>query len=132
MASVFPSFEAGRCHLSANRQPGKVEVFECPYGSYLIRYSRWDSDTERRFGYLNESNKPAQVGPWLLGDEESGTTWTSYETPQQDPAENMRYQWAATYAASPFEVSVEGVSEASRGQGIGRVLAKRQSEVGLR
>jgi hypothetical protein len=106
-------------------------VFECSYGSYLIRYSRWDSDTGRRFSYLNESNAPAQTASWLVDGEDSGTTWTSYETPQQDPAENMRYQWAATYAASPFEVSVEGVDEMSRSQGVNNVLAKRQSEVGL-
>lgn len=129
MASVFPSFEG--CPGAPPREAGKVEAFLCSYDGFVIRYSRW-ADGADRVGYLDGANPGAVTGPWVLDGETSGTRWTSYESTDFDPKEDERYQWSATYANAPFEVSVEGVTEADREAGIARVRAKPSSQVGLR
>ena len=130
MVTVFPSFKG--CRQVANEVQGKLEVYVCDGNDrYTIRYSRWATEADR-YSYLNEANTAAARRRWIIDGEDSGTSWTSHETPQQDPDENMRYQWSATYATSPFSVSVEGVTPTDRVAGIDHVRARPASQVGSR
>ena len=134
LRSVFASFDAGRCKKQSSITPGKTLVYDCLVGNnYTIRYSRWHTGSRaRRFRYLDRANPSAKKAAWVLAGENSGETWTSYETVAMDRGEPMRYQWSATYDMWPFEVSVEGTTRTARARGMKRVKARAASLVGLR
>jgi hypothetical protein len=126
LESVFPSMDDACAPAGTGGVVGKAEVYECPYGAYLIRYSRWEKRADR-YGYLDFANTGATHPKWYFQGLFYGRTWVSYE---DSANESMKYQWSATYRGSPFSVSVEGVDAAARDAGIRRVAAVRPGRVG--
>ena len=106
---MFPSLEDWCPTGNARDVPGKVEVFECDYGRYMIRYTRWSKGADR-YGYLNAANPGYRSSRWWIEGHMAGRTWKSFE---DDPAESQPYQWSAAYRYHPFSVSVEGVDESA-------------------
>ena len=65
MQSVFPSMD-DTCQSVGNQGVvGKAEVFQCNYGDYSIRYSRWFKGADR-YGYLDSANPGATHPFWVL------------------------------------------------------------------
>jgi hypothetical protein len=106
---------------------GKAEVYECWYGDYMIRYSRWDKGADR-YAYLDSANPGGTHPRWYFDGLFYGRAWVSYE---DSPDERMKYQWSATYRWRPYSVSVEGVDDAARAVGVGRVAATRPGRIGM-
>jgi serine/threonine-protein kinase len=131
LASVFPSCGDG-CSATSLRVEGKTQAFEQAYPDFMIRYSRWEPGRARRYAYLDTANPGADKATWYIGGEPAGEQWTSYETPDEDPRENKRFQWSATYDDREFEVSVEGVTAGARARGMRLVRATPPSRIGLR
>jgi hypothetical protein len=123
---VFPSFD-GSCVSVPIRVPGKVEVYECDYGNYLLRYSRWAPEADR-VAYLDSANHQPLKYPWSVDYEIAGTEWWSED---HKPTESLPYQYSATYRDSPFSVSVEGLTKADRATGVDRLDATPPSKIGL-
>jgi hypothetical protein len=126
MHAVFPSMD-DRCLAVNTAIPGKVEVFTCYYPTYLVRYSRW-TPTADRAAYLDEANYKPLKDPWSVDFEIAGTEWWSED---HSAGQSRPYQWSATYDDQPFEVSVEGTSQAARRAGIAFVDATPPSRFGL-
>jgi hypothetical protein len=127
LAAVFPSLDDA-CGIPGEIVvTGKVEVFNCDYGEYLIRYTRWREDTDR-VGYYDEANPGARRARWSISGVRAGLQWTSFEA---SPRETKPFQWSATYQSFPYSVSVEAVSDADRRAGVARVRAVEPSELGL-
>lgn len=123
LATVFPSM-AG-CTATPSTVAGKVEVYECGYGDFLIRYTRWAQGFDR-YGYLDSANG-VDAAEWYAQGEFAGRQWTSFEGSDPQP-----YQWSATYRYYPYSVSVEGTSEAARQRGVAAVAVTAPSRIGLR
>ena len=123
LATVFPSM-AG-CAATTSTVAGKVEVFECAYGDFIVRYTRWAQGFDR-YGYLDSANG-VEAAEWYAQGEFAGRQWTSYESGDPQP-----YQWSATYRYFPYSVSVEGTSEAARQRGVAAVVVTAPSRIGLR
>ena len=119
MQSVFPSMD-DTCQPVGNQGVvGKAEVFQCNYGDYLIRYSRWFKGADR-YGYLDSANPGATHPFWVLDSVFYGRAWISYD---ESPTERLRYQWSASYRGNPYTVSVEGIDAAARSLGVEQVEA---------
>ncbi|RYB89814.1 serine/threonine protein kinase [Nocardioides glacieisoli] len=123
LATVFPSM-AG-CAATTSTVAGKVEVYECGYGDFLIRYTRWAPGFDR-YGYL-DSNNGVDAAEWYAQGEFAGRQWTNFEGGDPQP-----YQWSATYRYYPYSVSVEGTSEDARQRGVAAVAVTAPSRIGLR
>lgn len=118
-ASAFPSFDK-RCRSRRSVAAGKLEVWECKYEFYLVRYSRWDPSFDR-FAYYNSVNPDATEREWFIDGDRAGTSWTSYENDANEPE---KFQWSAAYDDAPYSISVESQSETGRAQGVGRLSFK--------
>ncbi len=127
LETVFPSLDDACGAVGTQGVSGKAEVYECRYGAYMIRYSRWVKGADR-YSYLNSANPNALHPPWTFKGVFYGRAWVSFE---DSPTENMKYQWSATYRGNPYSVSVEGVDDAARRVGIGRVVAAPPGRIGL-
>ncbi len=125
LATVFPSSQG--CGSIVPSVAGKVEVYECGYGDFLIRYTRWAQGYDR-YGYLDAANG-VDGAQWSVGGEFAGRQWTSYES---GPGENQPYQWSASFRYYPYSVSVEGTSMAARKRGRAMVAVTAPSSIGLR
>ncbi len=127
LETVFPSMDSD-CRQAPVLVPGKAEVFECEFGAFMVRYSRWDKGADR-YGYLDRFNPGATSRQWIIDGSFAGRQWFSFE---DDQAESKQHQWSATYRYSPFSVSVEAVDDESRAVGIAAVVATDPQRVGLR
>lgn len=125
LSTVFPSM-AG-CQSSTPTVAGKVEVYECGFGDFLVRYTRWAEGFDR-YGYLDAANG-VDGAEWYAQGEFAGRQWTSYEG---GAGEKQPYQWSASFRYYPYSVSVEGTSEAARQRGLAVVAVTPPSRIGLR
>ncbi len=105
----------------------KEELFECDYGTYVIRYSRWDTDFDT-FAFLDEEITGATTDEWTIGDESAGRTWTGLDDRE---SEQLKFRAIAAYSDWPYDVTVKGVDEAALQEGANRIEAKKPSEIGL-
>jgi len=128
MGTVFPSLSDQCSGGSGKSVSGKAEVYECDFGNYTVRYSRWVKGSDR-YGYLNSANPGYTSAVWWIDGTFAGRTWTSVEA---DPSEAQPYQWSAAYRYFPYTVSVEGRDAAARSAGIAHVVATPPEQVGLR
>ena len=124
LSTVFPSM-AG-CQSKTPTVAGKVEVYECGYGDFLVRYTRWAEGFDR-YGYLDAANG-VDGAEWYAQGEFAGRQWTSYEG---GAGEKQPYQWSASYRYYPYSVSVEGTSGAARQRGLAVVAVTPPSRIGL-
>ena len=99
---------------------GKVEIWECVYDEYTLRYSRWEPDFDR-YAYFNETNEDATRDDWYIGDEEVGRTWVGLD---DRPTATRNYRWLASYRDAPYEVLVQAVDDEARDEGLAAVSAK--------
>ena len=53
----------GNCAEASASVHGKMEVFECNYGDYAIRYSRWDERYDT-FDYFDSHLTDATPADW--------------------------------------------------------------------
>ena len=83
MRTVFPGLSDQCSGGSGKSVPGKAEVYECDFGNYMIRYSRWVKGADR-YGYLNSANPGYTSAVWWIDGDFAGRTWTSVES---DPTE---------------------------------------------
>lgn len=128
LSAVFPSLDSTCRKGNGDYIEGKVELFECVYDRYTIRYSRWEKGADR-YAAFNRDNPEATHAKWYLGGKFAGQTWTGVD---QRPDQRRVYRWLASYRYAPFEVLVQGVDEAARDAGKTRVEARLPQEVGLR
>lgn len=130
LRSVFGSLDSSCRAVSRAQVPGRVEVFECEYGAYMVRYERWARGADK-YAYFDRANPGYRSGTFTLEGQFAGRTWTSYEG---SPAEDKPWQRSAAYRYHPYAFSVEAVDEASRLAGVRRVAAQARvpSEIGLR
>jgi serine/threonine-protein kinase len=127
LRTVFPSMEDSCRPVGTRGVEGKAEAFECEYGRYMIRYSRWTKQADR-YAYLDAANPDALHPRWIISGVPVGRIWESHE---DSPNEDKKYQWSATYRGNPYEVSVEGVDPAARQEGVSRVIAVLPRYIGL-
>lgn len=127
LETVFPSMDES-CHQGDVFSEGKVEVFECVYDEYTIRYSRWEKGADR-YAFFDTNNPGARSAKWYIEGTFAGRTWAGVD---ERPDQSRPYRWLATYRTAPFEVLVQGVDEAARAAGRDRVTARLPQEIGLR
>ena len=130
LSTVFPAMDE-TCEERPSQLKNKLEVFECTYPSYTLKYSRWKESYDR-FDYFDRKNaehlEPDQ-GDWRLDGKVVGEVWTSIDT---RPDQERTFRWQATYDDWPYEVLVQGVDEAGREEGMAAVRARLPQEIGLR
>jgi hypothetical protein len=127
LQTVFPSMDAS-CHQGDVFAEGKVELFECVYDGYTIKYSRWEKGADR-YAFFDKNNSGARRAKWYIEGTFAGRTWTGLD---ERPDQSRPFRWLATYRTAPFEVLVQGVDEESRAAGRDRVAARPPEEIGLR
>ena len=127
MKTVFPSMDENCSPGNGDYVTGKVELFECVYDGYTIRYSRWEKGFDR-YGYFNETQQGAKSVKWYVDGQFAGRTWTGLDSRASEP---NKFRWVATYRYWPYDVTVKGLDEQGRQAGIERVQARRPEQIGL-
>ena len=107
---------------------GKIEIFECVFPDYTVRYSRWQQGFDR-YAYFNRTNPNAEH-PRVdhrgrLRRPRPGSGWTT------GPRWSGKFRWLASYRNAPYEVLVQGVDEEGRDAGWQSVEAKHPRDIGL-
>lgn len=125
MATVFPALDDS-CSPVGSPVQGKVEVYECGYDGYLVRYTRWLKGYDK-YAYYDIENQ-SDGSPWQLDGEQAGQQWFSVES---DATEGQPYQWSAAFRHHPFSVSVEGATSADRSAGVAALDVAPPSRIGL-
>ncbi len=105
----------------------KKEVYECDFGDFVIRYSRW-SDHADRYGYFDNHIENATTDDWTIDGTPAGQTWTSIDTRESEP---RKYRWIATYENWPYDVTVKGIDKGAMNAGVEAVQAKPPEQIGL-
>ncbi len=126
LATVFSSMD-DTCKSVQPNLSEKAELFECTYGNYSIRYSRWDDDYDR-YAYLDGNIKGAETDQWTLDGVVVGRIWMGLD---ERKSEARRHRWIGAYEDAPFDVTVKGVDQAGLEEGLLRVRARQPDQIGL-
>ena len=78
VASVFPAMDSNDCQQTQPSVDGKVELYECTFDRYTIRYSRW-KDGFDKYAYLDQHIKNAKTADWTEDGVTYGRTWTGLD-----------------------------------------------------
>ena len=127
LATIFQPLDDS-CDEGSPSVNGKVEVFECSFGEYVIRYSRW-VDGFNRYAYFNKNIHNAATALWTVQGVAAGRTWTGLD--DRAGEEPRRFRWIGAYENAPYDVTVKGVDQAAMEEGIQQVQAKLPEEIGL-
>ena len=86
--------------------------------TYEIRYSRWDDERQPVRLLRQPPQRPRRrlTGPW--SGEPAGRQWLDVDTREDEP---NKYRWVAAYENWPYDVTVKGVDEAARDEGMAQV-----------
>ena len=126
LASVYPSMNED-CEEKDPSAPGKVELFECVFDTFTVRYSRWDQDVDR-FAFFDRNISGAQTDVWTVDGVPAGRQWIGLDDRE---SEERRFRWIAAYESAPYDVTVKGIDEGALQEGIQSVIAKKPEEIGL-
>ena len=115
------------CEEKEPSAEGKVELFECVFDTFTVRYSRWDEDVDR-FAFFDEHIHNAESDTWSIDGVPAGRQWIGLD---DRTSEERRFRWIAAYENAPYDVTVKGVDEGALEEGIQSVVAKKPEEIGL-
>ena len=126
LQSVFASL-GDNCEKKQPMVEGKIEIFECVFPDYTIRYSRWQQGFDR-FGYFNRTNPNAVHPQWIIEGDSVGRAWVGLD---DRPEVTRKFRWLASYRSAPYEVLVQGVDVEGRDAGWQSIEAKHPRDIGL-
>ncbi len=126
MQSVFPSL-GDNCEKKQPMVEGKIEIFECVFPDYTIRYSRWQQGFDR-YSYFNRTNPNAEHPQWIIEGDSVGRAWVGLD---DRPDVERKFRWLASYRSAPYEVLVQGVDQEGRDAGWQSIEAKHPRDIGL-